>query len=158
MSVNLRAFLSAIAYSELGPDLLAESDNGYDVIVGSKPGRPDLFSSYRTHPHKLVKLRIKGREVASTAAGRYQILARYADHYMRELRLRDFGPNSQDQIAIQMIRECRALEDVEAGRFAEAIRKCSSRWASLPGAGYGQHENSLIALQNAFVLAGGTLA
>ena len=158
MSANLRAFLDAIAFSELGRDLLAESDNGYDVIVGSRPGHVDLFDSYRNHPHKLVKVRIKGREVASTAAGRYQILARYADHYMRELRLRDFGPLSQDRIAIQMIRECRALDDVEAGRFAEAIHKCKSRWASLPGAGYDQHENSLIALQNAFVLAGGTLA
>jgi len=158
MSANLRAFLYAIAFSELGPDLLAQSDNGYDVIVGSRPGKLDRFTTYRAHPHKLVKVMIKGREVASTAAGRYQILGRYADHYMRKLGLRDFGPHAQDQIAIQMIRECRALEDVEAGRFAEAIRKCRSRWASLPGAGYDQHENSLIALQNAFVLAGGTLA
>lgn len=158
MSANLRAFLDVIAYSEIGPELLAQSDNGYDLIVGSMPGRPDRFHNYRTHPHKSVALIIKGRVVVSTAAGRYQILARYADHYMRELGLQDFGPHSQDAIAVQMIRECRALDDIEAGRFADAIRKCRSRWASLPGAGYLQHENTLHALQDAFVAAGGALA
>lgn len=158
MSPNLKAFLSMIAFSELGPELLAKSSNGYNVIVGSMPRRLDLFRDYSDHPRKLVSLRIKGRKVQSTAAGRYQILARYFDAYKRQLALPDFGPVSQDRIAIQMIRECGAIDDIEAGRFAIAARKCRSRWASLPGAGYGQHENNIDALQVAYVAAGGTVS
>ena len=55
-------------------------------------------------------------------------------------------------------RECRAIEDVEAGRFAAAVDKCKSRWASLPGAGYQQHEHKLADLQQAYTKAGGVLA
>lgn len=158
MSMNLRAFLETLAFSELGLDLLTDSDNGYNVIVGSTPGHVDLFGDYSRHPHKRVILKIKGRIVTSTAAGRYQILARYADTYMRELNLPDFGPASQDRIAVQMIRECHALEDIEAGRFSQAARKCASRWASLPGAGYQQHENDINDLKLAYLAAGGSLA
>jgi len=158
LSMNLRAFLDMLAFSELGPELLAESDNGYDVIVGSTSGHADLFDDYSAHPHKRVILKIKGRIVTSTAAGRYQILARYADAYMRDLNLPDFGPASQDRIAVQMIRECHALDDIEAGRFSQAARKCASRWASLPGAGYQQHEQDINDLKLAYLAAGGSLA
>jgi len=158
MSPNLRAFLDMVAYSELGPELLAESDNGYNVIVGSAPGRAVLFDDYSRHPNRLVSMKIKGRRVDSTAAGRYQILARYAEAYRMQLGLPDFGPDSQDRIAIQMIRECGALGDIEAGHFARALRRCASRWASLPGANYNQHENEPADLEAAYVRAGGALA
>jgi muramidase (phage lysozyme) len=158
MRPNLQAFLDTIAVSELGPDLLAESDNGYNVIVGSRPSRADLFDSYADHPRKLVRLIIRGKIIESTAAGRYQILERYYDHYRMSLGLPDFSPESQDAIAIQLIRECRAIGDIEAGNFDAAVTKCSSRWASLPMAGYGQHENDMGDLRAAFVAAGGTLA
>jgi len=59
------------------------------------------------------------------------------------LKLPDFGHISQDKLAIQHIRECRALPDVIAGRIEPAIDKCSNIWASLPGAGYGQREHRL---------------
>ena len=157
-SDNLCAFLDMIAYSELGPGVLAQSDDGYDVIVGSVPGRVQRFGDYRDHPRMLVRLTIKGKVVRSSAAGRYQILVRYSDAYRRQLGLPDFGPDSQDEIAIQMIRECHAIGDIEAGRFDVAARKCASRWASLPEAGYGQHENDLDDLRAAYVAAGGTLA
>lgn len=155
---NLRAFLDMIAFSELGRQLIAESDNGYNVIVGSSPGSPDLFTDYADHPRKLVAMTIKGRTVRSTAAGRYQVLERYFDHYKKELGLPDFGHDSQDKIATQLIRECRALDDIADGRFDVAAGKCRSRWASLPGAGYAQHENDLASLRDAYVQAGGTVA
>jgi muramidase (phage lysozyme) len=155
--MNLKAFLDTIAYSELGP-LIGLSDNGYNVIVGSTPKNPDLFDDYSDHPRKLVTMTIKGNIVKSTAAGRYQVLERYFDHYKKQLDLPDFGHESQDRIAIQLIRECKALEDIEAGRFDQAAFKCRSRWASLPGAGYQQHENDLADLQAKYVEAGGTLA
>lgn len=150
-STNLQAFLDMLAYSEIGRKLLKHSDNGYNVLVGGT-----LFSTdYKDHPRKLVDLPKLG--IKSTAAGRYQILARYFDHYKKQLGLKDFSPAAQDAIAIQLIRECKALEDIEAGRISVAIHKCRSRWASLPGAGYGQHENKLHDLLAEYGEAGGAL-
>lgn len=151
-SKNLQAFLDMLAVSEGTADI---GDRGYNCIVGSRVGRAILFTQYDDHPRVKVQL---NSELWSTAAGRYQILARYYDAYKKQLQLPDFSPASQDAIAIQMIRERRALEHVEKGRFAIAVELCKNIWASLPGAGYGQHENSLARLQEAYVKHGGSLA
>lgn len=159
MNRNRKAFLDMIAWSEIGPRLLALSDNGYNVIVGSTPEKPILFRGYADHPRRLVEIEIgQGNVVRSTAAGRYQVLKRYFDAYREQLGLPDFSPASQDAIALQLIRECKALADVDAGRIETAIRKCASRWASFPGAGYGQHENKIAKLLDAYIAAGGTFA
>lgn len=150
MTANQQAFLDMIAHSEIGPKLLAKSDNGYNVLVGGT-----LFDSYKDHPRKLVKI---NATLSSTAAGRYQLLARYFDAYKKLLGLRDFSPDSQDAIALQQIRERQALLLIESGHFADAVKKVSNIWASLPGAGYGQHENKLADLQAAYISAGGKLA
>jgi muramidase (phage lysozyme) len=155
LTPNLKAFLDTIAHSEIGPDLLAKSDRGYNVVVGSTAAHPILFSPYTDHPRKLMKLSDK---LSSTAAGRYQLLERYYDAYKKTLGLPDFSPDSQDKIALQQIRECKALDDIEVGRFAAAVAKCAHIWASLPGAGYAQHENRIADLQTAFRQAGGVLA
>lgn len=149
---NVLAFLDLIAWAE-GTDngCHPTRDHGYDVVVGHT-----LFDSYADHPRQLVDLPRLG--IKSTAAGRYQVLSWVYDHYKRTLGLPDFGPESQDRIALQLIRECRALEDIKAGRIEQAIHKCRSRWASLPGAGYGQHEHKLTPLLAQFTLAGGSLA
>ncbi|MGY1490705.1 glycoside hydrolase family 24 protein [Methylobacillus pratensis] len=153
MHPNLKAFLDMIAYSE-GTDHPRQRtrDRGYDVIVGGA-----LMDGYADHPRKVVDL--PALKIKSTAAGRYQILSRYWDHYRRELGLvGGFTPENQDKVAIQLIRECKALGDIEAGRIAEATRKCRSRWASLPGAGYGQHEHKLDTLLAQYQKAGGVVA
>lgn len=153
MNANLDAFLQMIAVSEGTADI---GDRGYNCIVGSTPERPVLFPSYADHPRVKVQVR---PGLWSSAAGRYQILARYFDAYKGQLRLQDFGPDAQDLIALQMIRECGAFMDVMEGRFDEAVSKCASRWASLPGdTHYGQHQNSLADLRQAFTNAGGSLA
>jgi muramidase (phage lysozyme) len=144
---NRKAFLDMIAFSE-GTAYLG--DNGYNVLVGG-----GLFDGYADHPRRLITLNSKG--LKSTAAGRYQLLSRYFDHYKALLHLADFGPDSQDKIAIQQVRECRALDDVDAGRLEMAIKKCRNIWASFPGAGYGQHEQKLADLGNAYLKAGGTI-
>lgn len=149
---NLDAFLTMIAKSEGTADL---GDRGYNVLVGSTAAHPKLFASYADHPRARVQLT---PSLYSTAAGRYQILARYFDAYKIQLRLQDFSPDSQDLIALQMIREQKAFADVVEGRFDQAVAKCSNIWASLPGAGYGQHENEIVALRQAFTTAGGVLA
>lgn len=149
---NLDAFLTMIAVSEGTYDI---GDRGYNCLVGSTPERPFLFTSYADHPRQRIELQ---PGLWSTAAGRYQILERYYDAYKAQLRLPDFSPTSQDAIATQMIREQHAYADAAAGRFDEAVAKCSNIWASLPGAGYGQHENDLAELREAFTAAGGILA
>jgi len=150
---NRKAFLDMIAFSEIGAKLLSNSDNGYNVLVGG-----GLFHGYEDHPRKLVTMTINGNTVKSTAAGRYQILAKYYDYYKKMLNLPDFGKNSQDAIAMQLIRECGAVGDVDNGDIRTAISKCRSRWASLPGAGYNQHENNVDYLMLAYKGAGGTFA
>ena len=152
---NRKAFLDMIAVSELGYKLIEVSDNGYNVIVGSTPEKPILFNSYADHPRRLIQLK---PGLASTAAGRYQLLARYYDAYKRLLKLSDFSPASQDLIALQQIRERRALPDIDAGHFTVAVGKVCNIWASLPGAGYGQHENTLAYLEDAYEKAGGRFA
>jgi muramidase (phage lysozyme) len=138
-----------LAYSEIGPALLAVSDNGYNVCVGSTPRNPILFLSYATHPKR------RSDAMNSDAAGRYQFMGRYWLTYKKQLNLPDFGPESQDIWATALINECRAMPDIEAGDLREAIRKCRSRWASLPGAGYAQHENAYADLEKAYIAAGG---
>lgn len=150
ISKNLKAFLDMIAFSE-GTVAVAGSDNGYNVIVGN-----NLFHDYSDHPRQFIYIRrIKTK---SSAAGRYQLLARYFDAYKEQLNLPDFSPDSQDAIAIQQIRECKALNDIDAGNFEMAVSKCRKIWASLPNAGYGQHENTIENLKLAYKKAGGTIS
>lgn len=154
-NVQRKAFLDMIAYSE-GTDNGRQptKDRGYDVIVGGK-----LFSDYSKHPGVYVKLNAK---LTSSAAGRYQILEKFAKHYMKQLGLPDFGPASQDKIALQLIRECKALDDIDEGRIHQAIYKCRSRWASFPpppGAGklYNQRAESIDKMLEIFKKAGGVV-
>lgn len=151
-SKNMLAFLDLIAHSEIGPALLAVSDDGYNVIVGSTDKHPILFDSYAEHPRRYQPAQ------NSDAAGRYQFMGRYWQHYRDQLHLPDFGPHSQDVWAIQLIGECHAVNLVHDGRIDEAVHACRSRWASFPGAGYGQHEQKLDALLAAYQAAGGELA
>jgi lysozyme len=147
MSPNLKAFLDMIAVSE---GTKGKGNDGYNVIVGGS-----LFTDYLDHPKKLIWIR---DGLASTAAGRYQLLGRYWSVYKKQLNLQDFSPASQDAVAIQQIKERKALDDIEKGYIAVAIDKCKNIWASLPGAGYGQHENNVDKLIAAYKTAGGTVA
>ncbi|MEX3555351.1 MAG: glycoside hydrolase family 104 protein [Burkholderia gladioli] len=148
---NRVAFLDMIAVSEIGPALLAKSDDGYNVLVGATAVKPLLFTGYARHPNVL------NTALHSTAAGRYQILYRWWAIYQAQMKLPDFSPVSQDRYALQQLREHGALPLIDAGRFREAIAKVSNVWASFPGAGYGQHENQLSQLQAAYQAAGGVM-
>lgn len=147
---NLAAFLDMIAVSE---GTANKGDDGYNVIVGGS-----LFKEYFDHPRQLIEL--PRLNIKSTAAGRYQLLARYFDAYKRQFPrfVHDFSPLAQDWIACQQLREQGAIPLITAGKFDEAIKKVANIWASLPGAGYGQHENELSRLRTAYVNAGGVLA
>jgi len=162
MNRNEKAFLDMIAWSEIGQDVLAASDNGYNVLVGSLPGRVRMFDSYVDHPRILVEIHSHAPDgsptrILSTAAGRYQILKRIFDHYRPFLHLPDFSPASQDAIALELIRERHAIPAIAAGRIVEAIYLCRGAWASIPGAGYDQPEHRLDFLIAAYTAAGGTI-
>lgn len=150
MEKNLKAFLDMLAWSE-GTSTIKASDNGYNVLVGG-----GLFYGYADHPRQLIDIpRLK---IKSTAAGRYQLLSRYWDVYRKQLGLKDFSPASQDAVAIQQIKERKALQLISDGKINQAIEKCSNIWASLPGAGYSQHEHKIDDLLRKYVQYGGSLS
>lgn len=147
---NRSAFLDTIAYSE-GTTKYIDSDNGYNVIVGGT-----LFHNYADHPR--VRVYIPKINNYSTAAGRYQLLEHWFDAYKIILKLPDFSPPSQDAVALRQIKERNALASIDAGAFGDAITKCSNIWASFPGNNYGQHENSMLNLQQFYCDAGGSIS
>jgi lysozyme len=140
---NLKAFLVMIQYSEgtIGKD-------AYRKLYGG-----GTFDDLSKHPNA----RVTKWGITSTAAGAYQILNKTWQGLAQELGLKDFSPGSQDRAAIELIARRKALDDVMAGRFAQAIEKCRKEWASLPGAGYNQSEKSPKTLATVYKAAGGTL-
>jgi len=141
---NVCAFLDMIAHSEIGSALLAQSDDGYNVLVGSTASKPLTFPSYAAHPE------ILNHALNSTAAGRYQIIRGTWAGISGQLGLHDFSPENQDRAAIGLIDGRKALDAVKAGEIENAIGLCAQEWASLPGAGYGQHENKMADLLSAY--------
>lgn len=150
---NVLRFLDLIAFSE-GTETVKGSDDGYNVLYGG-----GLFTGYQDHPRQKLTFPINGKPVTSTAAGRYQLLARYWDAYRMSLRLQGgFTPENQDRVALQQIRERRALDDIKSGRIADAITKCSNIWASFPGNTYGQNPHRLDKLLAQWEKLGGVLS
>ena len=160
MTPNQKAFLTMLSVSEGTSTSPATVNNGYDVIVTGVDGEPEVFTDYSTHPFANGRppKQINDAGLVSSASGRYQFLVKYWLAYKASLSLPDFSPASQDKWALQLIRECNALTDIELGDLETAIRKCSSRWASLPGSMYKQHTNHYDKLQTAFLAAGGSLS
>jgi muramidase (phage lysozyme) len=162
MNTNRKAFLDMLAVSEGTSTSRFTKCDGYDIIVVGADGVWELITDFSTHPfaNGLRPSKVINAEsgLISSASGRYQFMKKDWNHYRDTLQLPDFGPESQDKWAIQLIKECRALPAIDAGRFDEAVHLCRKIWASLPGAGYGQHENTLSKLQAAYVKAGGLFA
>lgn len=141
---NVCAFLDMIAWSELGPGLMTPAtDDGYRVLVGSTTAHPLLFTSYARHPN------VFNRAMNSHAAGRDQFMPATWNGLVAKLGLTDFSPLNQDRGCIELLRECRAYPQIVGGNTETAIHLARSIWASLPGAGYGQHENRVTDLLTA---------
>jgi muramidase (phage lysozyme) len=139
MTPRLKAFLDTIAWSEGTSTSPLTQNDGYDVIVTGITG-PSIFIDYSDHPFAhggAVTVRAVPLLI-STAAGRYQLLARYWNIYRVQLNLPDYSPASQDAVAIQQIKERGAIALIEAGNVAGAITACSAIWASFPQNSYGQ--------------------
>ena len=136
---SVLAFLDMLAWSE-GTSTIASSDDGYNVLVGGS-----LFHDYSQHPRVSVALPRYG--IRSTAAGRYQFLARTWDGLVQRYAFDgSFAPAAQDLAALKLLEEYAAMPLIQAGRIEQAIARAAPIWASLPGAGYGQREQRLSAL------------
>ena len=159
MNQNRQAFLDMLAVSEGTSTSPATKNKGYDVIVTGVDGKPEVFTDYSNHPFDRGRPSkvINSKGLTSNASGRYQFMLRDWHHYRDQLHLLNFGPESQDLWALQLIRERGALPLIDMGSFNLAVVRCSNLWASLPGAGYGQHENEIDHLVSAYKQAGGVL-
>jgi muramidase (phage lysozyme) len=131
MSKNEKAFLSTIAYAE-------GTGDAYNYIFSHAS-----FDSYEDHPRQ----RKCSNGLCSNAAGRYQFLAGTWDPLAKKMGINDFSPISQDIMCLALIREVDATEDVinssEYASFERAMYSLSGKWASLPGAPYGQPTKSM---------------
>lgn len=157
---EIPAFMDTIAHAE-GTD--TGPHDGYGVIVGSIHG-PASFDDFSCHPfcipgkpRPLQVLNHATPPLLSDAAGRYQLMAHNWRPYQQQLGLPDFGPLSQDKIAIQQITECRAIALLKAGEITAALAACGRIWASLPGSPYGQPRKPLPVLLAFYAAALGSL-
>lgn len=151
---NVAPFLDMLARGGEGTDIPSQPTKmmGYDVLVGG-----DTFDCFDDHPRVVKKIvQRNGKVIHSSAAGRYQFIRTTWDALAKKLGLKDFGPISQDLAAQQLLVECGAASLLSQGRFDEAVFAARKIWASLPGAGYGQREESLDKLRTLYRQAGGT--
>lgn len=138
---NVQAFLKVIRSGEGTSDA-----NGYRRIFGGQ-----LFNNYADHP----RITVKKSGYNSSAAGAYQFIISTWDETKAMMGLKDFSPASQDLAALGRIAARGALDDVRAGRFELAIKKCAREWASLPGSPYGQPVISMDKARQVYLAAGG---
>lgn len=145
---NVQAFLRMLRHGEG-----TAGDDGYRVQFGG-----GLFDSFADHPRTPIIRKLGGKPITSTAAGAYQFLARTWDGLVRQYGFADFSPMNQDLGAVALILGRKALDDVIAGRFEDAVRKCNREWASLPGSPYGQPVVTMARARQEYEAYGGTYA
>lgn len=148
LSDNQRAFLDMTAQSE---GTAGRGDDGYNMLVN--PG--GFFDSYADHPRIVVHV---GGSLYSTAAGRYQILARTWDSVKGAIGAADFSPGNQDLAALELARRRGAADAINAGDIVTAVQLCNREWASFTGSPYNQNPHSIDQMIAWFEQAGGVLA
>lgn len=148
-NANVQAFLKAIAAAEGG---------GYDFKYGAVKGKrkdPWRFTDYSTHPGA-------GADGVTTAAGMYQInKATWHAHGDGRMGLTDFSPETQDLIAVSILRELGVIDKIKDGDIEAALLQASKPWAALPkGPGqsgrYNQPHVNFEDFESAYKAAGGT--
>jgi lysozyme len=145
---NVRAFLDMIRHSEgtSGPD-------GYKTMFGGV-----IFGSMEDHPHVFFAYTNKaGKTIKTSAAGAYQITWTTWSALKKKLGLPDFSEKSQDIAAIELLREAKALPDIVAGKFENALDDACKTWASLPHNKDHQPQHSVAWEKKWYETAGGTI-
>lgn len=160
---NEQAFSTMIGMSEGTVNSTITKNQGYDVIVtgvdvlGHRV--PEVFTDFSDHPfrHRSPKV-INSKGLASTAAGKHQILLHWWDAYAKMLKLPDFSPASQELYYMQQLRERKALAALAIDDFYAALQLISGVWASLPGKAYvDQTQHTLETVARYYTNAGGTI-
>lgn len=161
-AANIAAFLNTIQWAEgtaqeLNPYAVCY---GYRHTISDFSDHPAITGEWRGErlPDAMCANAGFGPGCVSTAAGAYQIIKPTWRNITAALGLRDFGPDSQDAAAVELIRRRGALEDVKAGRIVAAIGKCRNEWASLPGNYARQGQRSMGDLIACYQQNGGTTA
>jgi lysozyme len=126
--------------------------DGYKTMFTGKK-----FDSFDDHPRKAITAGVNGKGLTSTAAGAYQFLTTTWDECKKQLGLTDFSPANQDKACILLLKRRKALDDIKAGNFTAAIKKCNLEWASLPGSPYNQHPKDLNVALGYIKQGGGTI-
>jgi muramidase (phage lysozyme) len=145
---NVRAFLRMIRHGEGTAD-----EAGYRRMFGG-----ELFDSFADHPRRVITRTFGGRPISSTAAGAPQFVERTWDGLVKQYGFVDFSPKNQDLGCVALIAGRKALDDVIAGRFDQAVMKCNKEWASLPGSPYGQPVVTMARARQEYEAHGGTYA
>lgn len=179
MNQNFMAFLTMLSHSEgtdRATDIAGQSVDPYRTTFQGElsPGvrkpmyvtrdltwhpaefRPDGSNEWIGESIEFLGSRYAG--MISTAAGRYQITRPTWMRIKNLLGLPDFTGPSQDEAAIELIKEQGALNLVNSGQVALAINACHPIWASLPGSTSGQPTTPFAALMTAYGNAGGGFA
>lgn len=124
--LNVEKFLMLITHTE-GTD---RQKTPYNELFGY-----DNFNGFEKHPNILVNK----NGYKSTAAGRYQVLYRTWLEYLKKKPGSNFSPDTQDDIAIFLIKQKKgAYQAILDGNWETAIKATNTIWASLPGSPYGQ--------------------
>jgi muramidase (phage lysozyme) len=126
---RMRAMLRLIRLDEHGPI------SDYKAYHNRYGGRDPM--SDRDMMNNIPKIEYSkgkhGELIPYTAAGAYAITRKTLQDVQRKLRLTDFTPANQARIALDIINEESAADDIEQGNLRKAIRKLKGRWTSLPG-------------------------
>lgn len=155
---NIAAFLATIRHSEgtdKYPDPYAVCFAGKFTIIDFS-NHPAVLGTWHGEPLDFLGPAYVGKK--STAAGAYQIIKPTWLSLKAKLTLPDFTAPSQDDAAVQLIKEAHALDLVFAGRIGDAITACRGIWASLPGSSANQPQKSFAELINVYGNSGGGFA
>lgn len=129
---NVQKFLNMLSAAE------GTMTHGYATAFGG--GR---IADLSHHPKKSSQFKeTTGKTNITSAAGRYQFIGKTWDSLQRKLGLPDFGAESQDLAAIELLRENGALPYILKGDMRTAVQKAGGTWASLPTSKAPQHTRS----------------
>lgn len=118
-NANVKAFLCAISTAEGGD---------YNLKYGGVKGKKNdkwQFSDFSTHPGP-------GAGGKMTAAGMYQIIKKTWRYNGEKMGLTDFSPETQDLLAVEILRSLRVIDKIVEGDIDSALSKASEQWAALP--------------------------
>jgi muramidase (phage lysozyme) len=155
---NMTAFLGMVKHSEgtdKAPDPYAVTF-GYQFTITDFSDHPAVLGTWKGYPLDFLGPLYAGE--TSTAAGAYQIIKPTWLTCKKRLNLPDFSPASQDAAAVLLITNVGAARLVDGGQVAEAILKCASIWASLPGSTSDQPQAKMAELIQAYTGCGGGFA